>query len=338
MADQTLDSLNASREEDYLQAKRAAVEAVEIGRETLAESSRQGEQLQNADKIADHTRFALDKSARVLRGMTWSGWFANLVSMDVKEEDYLNAPDKTPTESLLSYENVPEVGSRAAQAIQNLQANLLVLEACETDEQRITCVQVCDKMYTKAAQEVSQLHANGDDTSLGLVKRFLIDLSTLRGRLKACKRRIQSAAKVESSSTPSSAPVKQPAAQTPSSLAKDPIIAQQDEHLEFMSQNLGELSDIAHSLHESFANQSQLVDSLNEKSDDILGKTKMVTRRSDRLIQKKVSDIYNDTTSIVLCFCVIYSNPLLFTVLDTCQKELTFLCSHSSRCDWTVYR
>jgi hypothetical protein len=289
MADQSLDSLNASREEEYLAAKRAAVEAVEIGRETLAESSRQGEQLQNADRMADHARFALDKSARVLRGMTWSGWFANLVSKDIKEEDYLNSPKKTPTESLLSYEDVPEVGSKAAQAIQNLQANILVLEACETDEQRLTCVQVCDKMYTKAAQEVSQLHANGDDTSLGLVKRFLIDLSTLRGRLKACKRRITSSY-AESSSTPSSTPVKKSGAQTPSPVAKDPIIAQQDEHLEFMSENLGELSDIAHSLHESFANQSKLVDSLDEKTDEVLDKTKMVTRRSDRLIQKKVSN------------------------------------------------
>jgi hypothetical protein len=292
MADQTLDNLNASREEDYLDAKRAAVEALEIGRETLAESSRQGEQLQNADKMADHTLYALDKSSRVLRGMTWSGWFANLVSGDIREEDYLKTPDKTPTESLLSYDNFPEVGSRAAQAIQNLQANLLVLEACETDEQRITCAQICDTMYTKAAQEVSQLHANGDDTSLGLVKRFLIDLSTLRGRLKACKRRIQSAAKVEPLSNPSINPLKKPAAQIPSPLAKDPIIAQQDEHLDFMSQNLGELSDIAHSLHESFAKQSKLVNSLDDKSDNILDKTKMVTRRSDRLIQKKVIDNY----------------------------------------------
>ena len=289
MADQSLNSLNASREEEYLAAKRAAVEAVETGRETLEESLRQGEQLQNADRMADHARYALDRSARVLRGMTWSGWFANLVSRDIKEEDYLNSPKKTPTESLLSYEDVPEVGSRAAQAIQNLQANLMVLEACETEEQHNTCVQVCDKMYMKAAKEVSQLHANGDDTSLGLVKRFLIDLSTLRGRLKACKRRI-APSHVKTLSTPSNTPVKKPGAPTQSNFAKDPVIAQQDEHLEFMSQNLGELSDIAHSLHESFANQSKLVDSLDEKTDEILDKTKMVTRRADRLIQKKVSN------------------------------------------------
>ena len=289
---QSQESLNASREEEYLSAKRAAVEAVEVGRETLAESARQGEQLQNADRLADQTRFALDKSGRILRGMTWSGWLANLVSKDIKEEDYLQVEKNKATEALCCYEDVPEVGSQAAQAIQNMQANLLVLEACETDEQRKMCVQVCDDMYTRAAKEVSKLHSNGDEESLALVKRFLTDLSKLRGRLKACKRRMQTMASTTESTTSSAAstPAKKEAAHSPLS-HKDPVFAQQEEHLEFISQNLGELTDIAHSLHESFATQSKLVDSLDEKSDDILDKSKMVTRRADRLIQKKVSCI-----------------------------------------------
>lgn len=277
----------ASRQEEYLDAKRAAVEAVEVGRETLAESARQGEQLQNADRLADQTRFALDRSGRVLRGMTWSGWFANLVSQDIKEEDYLHVEKNKPTEALCSYEDVPEIGSSAAQAIQNMQANLLVLEACETEEQRQMCVQVCDDMYTRAAKEVSQLHSNGDEVSLALVKRFLADLSKLRGRLKACKRRMQSLESSTSAAT--STPVKKESAPSPSVQTKDPLLSEQDEHLEFMSQNLGELTNIAHSLHESFATQGRIVDSLDEKSDEILDKSKMVIRRSDRLIQKKVS-------------------------------------------------
>jgi len=288
---QSQETLNASREEEYLDAKRAAVEAVAVGRETLAESARQGEQLQNADRLADQTRFALDKSGRILRGMTWSGWFANLVSKDIKEEDYLQVEKNTATEALCRYENVPEIGSQAAQAIQNMQANLLVLEACETDEQREMCVQVCDDMYTKAAREVSKLHSNGDEVSLKLVKRFLTDLSKLRGRLKACKRSMQNKIAATQSTTRSSAastPAKKQAAPLSPLQNKDPVFAQQDEHLEFMSQNLGELTNIAHSLHESFATQSRIVDSLDEKSDEILDKSKMVTRRADRLIQKKV--------------------------------------------------
>jgi hypothetical protein len=220
--------------------------------------------------------------------MTWSGWFANLVSKDIKEEDYLAMEKNKPAEALCAYEDVPEVGSPAAQAIQNMQANLLVLEACETDEQRQMCLQVCDDMYTKAAKEVSRLHSNGDDVSLALVKRFLTDLSKLRGRLKACKKRMQrSKSSAVESNTVASTPAKE-SAPLPQQ-TKDPVMAEQDEHLEFISQNLGELTDIAHSLHESFATQSKLVGSLDDKSDEILDKTKMVIRRSDRLIQKKVS-------------------------------------------------
>jgi hypothetical protein len=320
---------------EYLDAKRAAVEAVEIGRETLAESARQGEQLLHADEMANQTRFALDKSGRILRGMTWSGWFANLVSQDVKEEDYLN-PKRPSTESLCQYEGISEIGSAAAQAIQNMQANLLVLEACETEEQRQMCIQVCDDMYTRAEQEVSKLHANGDSESLALVKRFLTDLSKLRGRLKACKRKKQWTSGVASKSADTKTPAKATAPNITNNNTKSgSIFAEQDEHLEFISQHLGELTDIAHSLHESFATQNQIVESLDGKSDEILDTSKMVTRRADRLIQKKVS----------LSFCIVvfgyspvrYSLTTLFLVLDTTQTRILWQCRHSTFTQWTLY-
>ena len=300
------ESLTTDTRNEYLEAKRAAVEAVEIGRETLAESARQQEQLQHADAMADQTRFALDKSGRVLRGMTWSGWLANLVSQDVKEEDYLNS--QTPsTEFLCQYEGISEIGSAAAQAIQNMQANLLVLEACETEEQRQMCIQVCDDMYTRAAQEVSKLHSNGDAESLALVKRFLTDLSKLRGKLKAYKRNKQLTSTVASKSLAASKSGSAKRADAPNNKNNnngkltDSVFAEQDEHLEFISQNLGELTNIAHSLHESFAVQGEIVESLDEKSDEILDKSKMVTRRADRLIQKKVS-----SSCHVYIFSIIY--------------------------------
>ena len=172
-----------------------------------------------------------------------------------------------------------------------MQANLLVLEACETEEQWQMCIQVCDEMYTKAAQEVSKLHSNGDEESLALVKRFLTDLSKLRGRLKACKRNNKQFTSVDASKSAVAKTLAKQAAPINKNINSktDSVIAEQDEHLEFISQNLGELTNIAHSLHESFATQSQLVASLDEKSDEILDKSKQVTRRADRLIQKKVS-------------------------------------------------
>jgi hypothetical protein len=62
------------REEEYLAAQRAAVESLQIGRDTLEQSQVQGEQLSRSEALADETQYKLDKAGRILRGMTWSGW------------------------------------------------------------------------------------------------------------------------------------------------------------------------------------------------------------------------------------------------------------------------
>jgi len=53
-------------------------------RATAEQISRQGEVLSRAETIVDDTEYMLNKSARILRGMTWSGWVANIFSSDVK--------------------------------------------------------------------------------------------------------------------------------------------------------------------------------------------------------------------------------------------------------------
>jgi hypothetical protein len=60
--------------EEYLAAQRAAIEAVQIGRATLEETARQGEQLSRAQRLAYETQYALKRSNRLLKGMTWTGW------------------------------------------------------------------------------------------------------------------------------------------------------------------------------------------------------------------------------------------------------------------------
>ena len=87
---QHMDLSSYDREEEYRAARRAGVEAVEIGRETLEAATRQGEQLANAEKMADETSYKLDKAGRMLRGMTWSGWVANAFSGDLKPVKWLN--------------------------------------------------------------------------------------------------------------------------------------------------------------------------------------------------------------------------------------------------------
>mmetsp|Transcript_4664 Transcript_4664/g.13810 ORF Transcript_4664/g.13810 Transcript_4664/m.13810 type:complete len:379 (+) Transcript_4664:138-1274(+) len=52
-------------------------EALDAGRRTLQTLEEQGEQLRKAELVADSNQYLVDRSARVVRGMTWGGWLRN---------------------------------------------------------------------------------------------------------------------------------------------------------------------------------------------------------------------------------------------------------------------
>lgn len=249
--------------EHYIEAQRAAVEAVEVGRETLEEVQRQGEQLRNADRLADQTGYILDKSTRLLKGMTWSGWVQNL---------FTPAPKDPLVAKPIPMDDVPPFAKRAAQAIQNYQANLTVLEACETMEQRQTCQIICNNMFEVAEKEVNQLQV---DNNPNVVRQLLQELSKLHQLQKDVIQRQCKLHEMTMQVTSISTPLQTSQAKL------------QDEHLDILASNLGELSMMAASLNEQFGVQNQLISSLEEKSDDVHEKTRAVTRRADRLTQQK---------------------------------------------------
>ena len=188
-------AISQADEENYYSAQRAAVEAVDIGRATLEQTQLQGEQLQNAQSIGVETQYKLDKAGRLLRGMTWPGWVANLVTPDVTTPQPPAAENKTAAnvswwsrsndsqtgtvrhhhhqqqrQPPLVYEcddenndnenSVPSKAYPLAQAIQNYHANLNVLQSCETSEQRETCLTICQAMYRTALQQLYALRQN----------------------------------------------------------------------------------------------------------------------------------------------------------------------------------
>ena len=155
------------REEEYRRAQQAGSEAVMVGRETLETVVRQGEQLRNADNIADNTVYTVEKANRLLRGMTWSGWLANKFSPPVNppecrnqnnndtiEEEFKSSSNSSILKPLQTYETVhetvPATCLAASQSVQNYHLNLQVLEDCETGEQKATCRVICDGMYRQA--------------------------------------------------------------------------------------------------------------------------------------------------------------------------------------------
>lgn len=283
---------NSNREEEYAAAQRAAVEATMIGRETLETAVRQGEQLQNAETLADETEYKLDRAARVLRGMTWTGWWANKFSRDIEPPDIKSMHSSGTMPPPKVYDDVPRPCAAAAQAVQNYHANVQVLETCETSDQRETCKVICDNMYQTARREVTALHRRqelADEDLQGFPSRLGKDLEILRQRQQ------QTEGGLPALSNPSNPP----AGNTKSELfgnkseslvtssPVDQVQLQQDHHLDFISRHLDELGSLASNLNSSLALHSDTLESLDGKSESMLYKSKMVTRRADRLIQTK---------------------------------------------------
>ena len=291
-----------------------------VGRETLEATVRQGEQLQNAESMAEETEYKLDRATRLLRGMTWAGWLANKVTRDVEPPEYKQGNATTfrmqsshggpPT----VYDQVPESCQAAAQAVQNYNCNLLVLETCETEEQKETCIMICNNMYNLATKEVAllqlaqqKLNEMQDENETNFVERLVADMKTLRVRqLKSQhhKRGITNSSSERpresgSDSThrdhaaslmkdAANTAISKPAA-TPSQDPDDLTQIQQEEHLDpAMVYHLSELNQLASNLSRSLVGHTETLESLEDKSDSMLFKSRMNTRRADRLIQKKV--------------------------------------------------
>jgi hypothetical protein len=292
-----------NREEEYSSAKRAAVEATLVGRETLEAATRQGEQLQNAENLADETEYKLDRATRVLREMTWAGWWANKFSQDVQPPEYSTTTVASSFLPPTVYDNVPPLCSAAAQAVQNYHANLQVMETCETNEQKETCKVICDNMFQTAKREITKLHRrqqeSTEDDLQGFSSRLGKDLKMLRERQDLA----------EEGTIPTSSSTSSPGTRTtgkgasksalfegkssegavvaPSPTGIDEVQIQQESHLDFMSKHLEELGSLATNLSSSLAFQTDTLESLDGKSESMLYKSKMVTRRADRMIQKK---------------------------------------------------
>lgn len=317
------------RTEEYRAARRAGAEAVEIGRETLEETTRQGEQLEHAEKMADETSYKLDKAGRVLRGMTWSGWVANKFAKDLNppgtEDDSSNRRGSSTIIMPAVYDDVPSTCREAAQAIQNYNANLKILSTCEDQEQEETCHIILENMYQVAKKEVDKLvqtitTTGADDSAMDtaaimienqtFIMRLQKDLGNLRSRQDIQRRSLareqkesQQAANYESKREQllelgdtaestndnknydkSSHLVDVTDPRSPETRA---IMQQQDDHLDHLAQNLGELGSIALHLSEATERQSAQVDMLDTKAENVLDQSRMVTRRSDRLVQQK---------------------------------------------------
>jgi hypothetical protein len=361
------------QDDEYLSAKRAAVEAVSIGRNTLEVVEQQGEQLENIERTADDTKYMLDKSNRILRGMTWSGWVTNMFTKDPSTTSASAAALANRIIPKVYDDNVPLTARSAAQAVQNYHANLGVLlesiaaaaaatskqqqqqpSTQEMEEQIQTCQMICDNMFQVAWLEVSQLQQSCSVDLVPFCQRLALDLAALRDRQKKALNMTSTSTLQPQSFTqptqhwenrnellgPSSSPPKN-ASQTTTiaAAASNPHWQVQDEHLDFMSEHLDELRNIANSMSHVMDHHTERLESLHEKADDNLEVSKLVTRRADRLIQAKVRFLLNCVgigKNVMWISLIMTWFVETHKVLVKSSRSLSLVYSHSACGKWSL--
>lgn len=285
------------RREEYASAQRSAVESVMIGRATAEAVHHQGEQLKRAEQLADETQYKLNKANRLLKGMTWGGWVSNIFTPDVKPPGSMEGSSVINQVNFEQYDSFPENCHATAQAMRNYHANVSILEQCDTEEQKATCVQICNSMYAAVCRRLQEDALEG---AYGL--QFKKDLEILRKRQIASQKQIRGLVDAiatnptnESSATDAAktelfgrAPQPQrKQAVAPAPTASSQLEQEQDQHLNVLATSLGELGHIAQSLNEGLFEQQDRIESLDTKSENVLESSKLVGRRTDRLIQNK---------------------------------------------------
>ena len=317
-----------SFDDECIAAQRAAYESILIGRETAAVVQQQGEQLHRAETIADSTQYQLDRATRLLKGMTWSGWVNNMftalpsslpspTNTTSTSTAAKNLPNSTMPSLGNKYDAFPSTCHDIVQAIQNYHANVTILQCCETVEQKQTCLQICNVMYTDATTKLqqsssSQLEAYIMELKHDLEKirkhQVLLQSQVILNPASASNSTMQQQEELDerernelfgptrSGSSDQKSPPHKGTAATPS--PKKSILEQkQDEHLHILASSLNELGTIAQSLNAGLHDQNHSIESLDTKSDLLHETSKMVTRRTNRIIQNKSSWMMPSTAS-----------------------------------------
>jgi hypothetical protein len=315
--------------DEYVAAQRAAFESILIGRETAAVVQQQGEQLHRADSVADQTQYQLDRATRLLKGMTWSGWVNNMFTalppLPTPTTKITNpataGPALSTTTTLPSIENkydsFPSTCDVLTQAIQNYHANVTILQFCETVEQKQTCLQICNEMYSDASTKIQKQSSSTE------IEAYIIEMKSDLEKIRKHQIILQSQVILNPASPKNQTQIEEnernelfgpshkhsgtnetsPSHSTTSnsskiSSPKKSLLEQkQDEHLHILASSLNELGTIAQSLNAGLHEQNHIIESLDTKSDQLHETSKMVTRRTNRIIQNKSSWMMPSTAS-----------------------------------------
>jgi hypothetical protein len=171
-------------------------------------------------------------------------------------------------------------------------------------------------MYQQAKKEVTALHHQRvvdphhelEDDGGHFPSRLQKDLQTLRVRQLKSQTLRSSPINTAADANLGKSSLFQGTSDSSVPSPTDVVMGQQEVHLEAMSRHLGELGSLATNLNESMSRQSDTLETLDGKSDSMLFKSKMVTRRADRLLQKKVRYVRSNTNYPIRTFAVSFTS------------------------------
>mmetsp|Transcript_2659 Transcript_2659/g.4140 ORF Transcript_2659/g.4140 Transcript_2659/m.4140 type:complete len:459 (+) Transcript_2659:176-1552(+) len=298
--------------EERRQALKSAAEAKEIGRATLETLARQKESLERSEAIAEENIYIMDKSIRVLRGMTWSGWVANIFSKDVEPPEASGKHSKTADASssfpqMCSERKFPKQVNAAVHAMNNYHCNVMILQQCcsglakqdthcDTKQLKL-CLQTCKDLHETAESVLDEVYLikkysrDIDDVYIWLIEEMK-KLVEIERKCETKMREIQSKGDQEIFHRTAlfgspSCKVSEIPAKITSSEKNLKVFAEQDVYLDAITSDIGELKCLGGALHESLSAQNDILNSIDKKSDEVSDKTKMASRRAGRINQKK---------------------------------------------------
>ena len=305
-------------DEENIAALQASAEAVSISRATLETTLAQSDQLQHCEDIHERNKYIVEKSGRIVRGMTWSGWMMNAFSKNsepptdkssradrMKEYVYSttgNSVSSVLTESEIN--DLPQELQNPARMFQNYQCNVLLLEKCQNQQEYDTCLEICKKLHSSAKQAIGD--ADGSSASIKGNRLSGMSMQSLRrlgkkidevhdqqyGIVQRIGNRFQTdiqASEVGRNPNSLANPKANRLWANTDNSALQQRIDKQDEHLNALAGSIQELLHNGAAIGATFESQNQLLDKLGTETDDLTEHTKLVSRRADRLSHRSVS-------------------------------------------------
>ena len=285
---------------ENLEAQRAAAEAISTSRSVLETTMMQGDQIQNISNLHEEQEYMVKRADRLVRGMTWKGWFLNKFTHDVKppnapnnpqveQKNNAQAPMKVSNTLLPPLENLPDELQAAVYVIMNYEGNVKLLEQCDTNTDYMLLSETCNQLKLHARQSLRS-HSHHRNSEIvkhlqqSLDKIEVVHADNLNKMDKAKTRPKVSVDQGKSTifSGRSNSDDQKPSWEKTTNLELQNRMKDQDEHLAILEQSIQELRHNGTAIGSTVEHQNRLLTNVNNGVDTLREDMNMVSRKAER--------------------------------------------------------